>query len=73
METMRQYVVRRAFEVKAYRRVARDSGIGEEAFEWLKILARGKIPNPGSDRIEKLFRHYKLLESKERRNGHRRA
>lgn len=69
METMREYVVRRAFEEKAYKRIAKDAGIGEEAWEWLKILARGKIPNPGSDRIEKLFRHYKLLESKTRRNG----
>lgn len=71
MESMRDYTVRRAFAVKQYRRVARASGIGEEAYEWLCKFARGEIPNSGVDRVEKLFRYYKLLETRRRRNGHR--
>ena len=73
METMREYVVRRAGQVKRYKTVARESGIGESRWEWLKRLARGDIGNPGADSIEILYKHYKLLESKERRNGHRRS
>jgi len=72
METMRQYVMRRASKVKRYRKHAKESGIGEHAWEWLKKFANGEIGNPGSDRIETLFRHYKTLETKERR-GHRRC
>lgn len=59
---MRNYVVRRAFEVKSYKRVARESGIGEDAYEWLCKLARDEIPNPGAERIEMLFHYYKRLE-----------
>ena len=64
---MADYVIRRAGEVKKFKAVARDSGIGEEAWEWLKRLARGDIGNPGSRRIEKLYRYYKLHESNSRR------
>lgn len=67
METMTQYVVRRASSVKNYKAVARSSGIGERAWEWLKKLANGEIGNPGANRIERLYRHYKLLEVKDRR------
>ena len=67
METMREYAVRRAFEVKNYRKVLRDTGIGEEAYEWMAKFAQGRIPNPGSDRVEILYRYYKLLETKKRR------
>lgn len=64
---MTEYVVERAGKVKSYRAVARQSGIGEAAWEWLKKLANGEIANPGALRIEKLYRYYKLLETKQRR------
>lgn len=66
---MTEYVINRAFKVKAYRAVARESGIGEEAWEWLKKLANGEIGNPGSRRIEKLYRYYKALEVPRRRTA----
>jgi hypothetical protein len=66
---MTQYVVRRACEVKNYKAVARESGIGEDAWEWLKKLANGEIANPGAMRIEKLYHFYKLQESKQRRRA----
>lgn len=64
---MKTYAVRRAREVKSYRRVAVESGIGEDAYEWLCKFARGEIPNSGVDRVEKLYHYYKLLEAKHRR------
>ena len=64
---MVDYVIYRAERLKKYRRVARDSGIGEDAWEWLKKLANGEIDNPGARRIEKLYRYYKLHESTSRR------
>lgn len=64
---MRQYVVRRAFEHKQYRGVVEDMGWDDGVVEWLKKLSRDEIDNPGADRIEKLYRHYKLLETKKRR------
>jgi phage gp16-like protein len=67
METMVQYVIRRASSVKHYKTNAKDSGIGENAWEWLKKLANREIGNPGANRIERLYRHYKLLEAKELR------
>jgi hypothetical protein len=67
MESMRDYAVRRALEVKQYRKCARESGIGEEAFEWLSKFARNEIPNSGVSRVEKLYRYYKMLESQGRR------
>lgn len=67
MESMRQYTVRRAFEVKNYRRTAIESGIGADAYEWLCKYARGEILNSGVDRVEKLYHYYKLLETKRRR------
>jgi hypothetical protein len=67
METMREYAVRRAGEVKSYRQTAIDAGLGEGAYEWLCKFARDEIPNPGSDRVEKLYKYYKLLEMKKRR------
>jgi hypothetical protein len=60
METMREYVVRRAFEHKRYRQVADENEVG---YEWLCKLARNAIRAPGSDRIEKLHRYYRSLES----------
>ncbi len=64
---MREYAVRRAAEVKRYRQTVIDAGLGESAYEWLCKFARDAIPNPGSDRVEKLYRYYKLLETKRRR------
>jgi hypothetical protein len=61
---MSQYVQRRAFEHKQYRKVAESQKVG---YEWLKKLAQGCIDNPGSNRIEKLARFYKLQEVKRRR------
>lgn len=60
---MRDYVVRRAGEVKDYRRVVEEAGIGADAYEWLCKLARDEIPNPGSRRIETLYAYYKRLEA----------
>lgn len=71
MESMRDYAVRRAFEEKAYRRHARESGIGEAAYEWLCKFARGEIRNSGVARVERLYHYYKRLEPLRRRNGHR--
>lgn len=67
MESMKVYAQRRAFEVKNYRKTAVESGIGEDAYEWLCKFARGEIPNSGVDRVEKLYHYYKLLETKRRR------
>lgn len=64
---MKTYAQRRALEVKNYRRVASESGIGKDAYEWLCKFARGEIPNSGVDRVEKLYHYYKLLETKRRR------
>ena len=69
METMAQYVIRRAFEEKGYRRVVEDMGWDDGVVEWLRKLALGLIKNPGADRIEALYRHYKLLESNRRRRA----
>lgn len=68
METMLQYVVRRAFEVKRYRRVAEETDVG---YEWLCKLARDEIKEPGAIKIERLHRYYSALESngKKRRRG----
>lgn len=60
MESMTQYVVRRACEVKGYKRVAEKNDVG---FDWLNKLAQGAIENPGSRRIERLYHYYKRLES----------
>lgn len=68
---MKSYAQRRALEVKKYRRVATESGIGTDAYEWLCKFARGEISNSGVDRVEKLYHYFKRLEPK--RNGHRRA
>lgn len=65
MESMREYVVRRAREVGRYKETAELIGVGEF---WLQKLAtKRSIPNPGSEAIEKCYRFYKLLESKRRR------
>ena len=64
METMRDYVVRRAAEHRKYKQVAEELDVG---YDWLRKLARNIIPNPGSLRIEKLWRFYKLHEVNRRR------
>lgn len=64
---MREYAVRLAKRTKQYKTVLRESGIGEAAFEWYCKFARNEIPNPGSDRVEKLYRYFKILETKKRR------
>jgi hypothetical protein len=58
-ETRTQYVIRRAREVKRYRKVAAASQVG---YEWLCKLARGEIKNPGSEAIERLEVYYRELE-----------
>lgn len=71
METMRDYVVRRAREVKQYRLMAKRIGVGEF---WLqKLSTKRSIPNPGASDIEKCFHFYKSMETPVRRNGHRKA
>lgn len=70
---MRDYVVRRAREVKQYKRMAKLIGVGEF---WLQKLSTAKsIPNPGAEDIEKCYYFYKGLESDHppRRNGHRKS
>lgn len=69
METMQQYAQRLAAKVKNYRRVAKESGIGEDAYEWLCKFARGEIANASSNRVEKLWRYYKLHEANLRRSA----
>lgn len=66
---MTEYVIKRAAKTKAYKAVSRESGIGEDAWEWLKKLANGEIGNPGSRRIEMLYRFYKLQESNQKRRS----
>jgi hypothetical protein len=66
---MTEYVISRASAVKTYKTVARDSGIGERAWEWLKKLANREIENPGARRIEKLYKFYKLQEVSQKRKS----
>lgn len=66
METMKEYVIRRAFEHKAYRNVAAETMVG---YEWLCKLARKEIGKPNVDAIERLWRYYKLHETKQRRRS----
>ena len=68
-ETMHEYVIRRAFEVKDYRQVCLDSGLGLDAYEWLRKFARGTIGNSGISRVEKLYHFYKALEASSRRKA----
>lgn len=69
MESMQAYAIRRAFEVKNYRVVVIESGIGADAYEWLCKFARGEIGNSGVDRVEKLYHYYKSLEPKRKRRA----
>lgn len=66
MESMRQYVVRRAREVKDYKRVALEAGVG---YDWLNKIARDAIPNPGVEQVEKLFHYYKAREVPRRKRA----
>lgn len=66
METMKQYVIRRAFEHKQYKSVAAETAVGEE---WLRKLARNLIGKPNVDAVEKLWRYYKLHETRQRRRA----
>lgn len=70
METMREYVTRRAAEVKNYREVAKRAGVGEE---WLKKIARDVIPNPGIDGLEKLHTYFRSLEANGKRGVRKRV
>jgi hypothetical protein len=63
MESMAQYVIRRASEEKGYKRVVEDLRWEAGVVEWLRKLAHGKITNPGSARIEPLYRYYKQREA----------
>jgi transcriptional regulator with XRE-family HTH domain len=58
-ETMKQYVIRRAGEVKRYQAVASATGVNRH---WLAKLAIGKIPRPNYDDIQKLHDYYRGLE-----------
>ena len=53
---MRDYVVRRAREVKDYKRVAAKANVG---YDWLNKIAQDAIANPGSEQIERLYKYYK--------------
>lgn len=64
MESMKEYVVRRARQVKDYKRVAAEADVG---YDWLNKIARDAIPNPGVRQIERLYHYYKRLEPKRRR------
>ena len=64
MESMKDYVVRRAFEHKHYREVAEETRVD---MHWLTKLAYNKIPNPGVVRIERLYHFYKAKEPRRRR------
>lgn len=66
MESMKEYVVRRAREVKDYKRVAAEAKVG---YDWLNKIAQDAIPNPGVDQIERLYHFYKLEETKKRRRA----
>jgi transcriptional regulator with XRE-family HTH domain len=70
METMRQYVSRRAWEMKNYREVAKKAGVGEE---WLKKIARNEIPNPGIEGLEKAYNYFRSLEANGRRGMRKRV
>ncbi len=61
VESKKEYVIRRARQVKRYRKVAEQT-IGADAYEWLVKLAGGLIKNPGIDRIEVLHPYYLALE-----------
>lgn len=64
---MREYAIRRALQEKRYMEVVLEAGLGAKAYNWICKFARNQIPNPGSDRVEKLYRYYKLLETKKKR------
>ncbi len=64
MESMRNYVVRRAREEKNYRRHADAMGLDEN---WLSKIAQDAIPDPGVVKIEKAYHYYKGLEPKRNR------
>lgn len=66
---MQQYAQRRAAEVKNYRRVVKEAGLGVKAYEWLCKFARGEIAEASSNRVEKLWRYYKLHETRLRRSA----
>jgi hypothetical protein len=67
-EDLREYVVRRAGEVRDYKRVCKESGIGMEAYWWLrKLAAAPKDMNLGYNRLKRLATYYKLLEAKDLR------
>lgn len=61
MESMKQYVVRRAREVKDYKRVSAEAKVG---YDWLNKIAQDAIENPGVSQIERLYHYYKRLEPK---------
>jgi hypothetical protein len=63
MESMKEYVVRRAREVKDYKRVSSEAQVG---YDWLNKIAQDAIPNPGVEQIERLYHYYKRLEPKRR-------
>lgn len=66
METMKQYVIRRAIEHKQYRIVAEECDVGAE---WLRKLAHNLIGKPNVDAVEKLWRYYKLHETRQKRRA----
>lgn len=61
---MRDYVVRRAREVKRYREVSENTGVN---YHWLCKLAQDEIDNPGVIDIERLHVYYRALEQQEAR------
>lgn len=64
MESMRDYVVRRAREVKDYKRVAAEVPV---PYDWLNKISQNAIANPGVKNLELLFHYYKGREVRRRR------
>lgn len=61
MEPMRDYVVRRAREVKDYKRVSKEADV---PYDWLNKIAQDAIENPGVKNLERLYHYYKRQEMK---------
>lgn len=59
MEPMKSYVVRRARQVKDYKRVSAEAKV---PYDWLNKIAQDAIGNPGVKNLERLYHYYKRLE-----------
>jgi hypothetical protein len=66
MESMLDYVIRRADEVKRYKDVIAASGINASE-RWLRYVARDGQVARSVRKIETLYSYYKTLEANESR------